>query len=131
MNFHKEVLNLDSESGINRICNFIKEQVESMKRDGIVIGLSGGIDSALAATLCVRAIGSENVFGLILPEKESNPISSEYAKKYAEELGIVTELVDITPTLEAFGTYGKRDKIEVTIVIPAEVPSLGVAPSGI
>jgi NAD+ synthase len=46
---------------------------------------------------------------LILPEKESNSISAEYATKHAEKLGIRTETVDITPTLEAFGTYQKRD----------------------
>jgi NAD+ synthase len=80
-----------------------------MKRDGIVIGLSGGIDSALSASICVKALGKEKVLGLILPEKESNPVSAEYATKHAEELGIDTETIDITPTLEAFGTYAKRD----------------------
>ena len=111
MNFHKDVLNLDCEGETDRICSFIQKQVEMMKRDGIVIGLSGGVDSALAAALSVKAVGSENVFGLILPEKESNPISAEYGKKHAEELRITTETIDITPTLEAFGTYEKRDKV--------------------
>jgi NAD+ synthase len=115
MNFHKELLSLDSEREIDRICGFIKEHIDSMKRDGIVIGLSGGIDSALAAALCVRAIGAENTFGLILPEKESNPVSASYAQKHADTLGITTETIDITPTLEAFGTYEKRDEIIKTI----------------
>ena len=48
---------------------------------------------------------------MILPEKESNPVSAEYAAKHARELGIETETVDITPTLEAFGTYRKRDEM--------------------
>ena len=105
MNFHNDVLNLDCEGETDRICSFIQKQVEMMKRDGIVIGLSGGVDSALAAALSVKAVGSENVFGLILPEKESNPISAEYGKKHAEELRITTETIDITPILEEFGTY--------------------------
>jgi NAD+ synthase len=111
MDFHKDILNIDCENEINRICSFIKNQMEEMRRDGIVIGLSGGIDSALAATLCVRAVGAENVFGLILPEKESNPVSAQYARKHAEHLGIKTETVDITSVLDAFGTYQKRDDV--------------------
>jgi NAD+ synthase len=82
-----------------------------MKRDGAVIGLSGGIDSAVSAAICAKALGKDKVFGLILPEKESNPISAEYATKHAKELDIETETIDITPTLEAFGTYQKRDKV--------------------
>ena len=75
--FHKDVLRLDCEAEINKICDFIKEQTLILRRDGIVIGLSGGIDSALCAELCVRALGKKKVLGLILPEKESNPLSKE------------------------------------------------------
>lgn len=109
MEFHKDILKLDSKSEVERICEFIRQELRDMKRDGIVVGLSGGIDSALCAALCVKAIGQDKVFGLILPEKESNPVSAEYAAKHAHQLGIETEKVDITPTLEAFGTYKKRD----------------------
>jgi len=111
MDFSKDILKLDSGSEVARICSFIAQQVREVKRDGIVVGLSGGIDSALCAALCVEALGSDKVFGLILPEKESNPISAEYAIKHAKKLGIETETVDITPTLEAFGTYQKRDDV--------------------
>ncbi len=111
MKFHKDILKLDSKSEVERICEFIRQVLRDMKREGIVIGLSGGIDSALCAALCVEAIGKDKVFGLILPEKESNPISAEYAAKHARKLGIETETVDITPTLEAFGTYRKRDDV--------------------
>ena len=111
MDFHKDILKLDSKREVERICSFIVRQVREVKRDGIVVGLSGGIDSALCAALCVKALGKDKVFGLILPEKESNPISAEYATKHAEELGIEPETVDITPTLEAFGTYQKRDDV--------------------
>ncbi len=109
MDFHKDILKVDCRNEVERICSFIQQQVREMKRDGIVIGLSGGIDSALSAAICVKALSKEKVFGLILPEKESNPVSAEYATKHAKELGIETETIDITPTLEAFGTYAKRD----------------------
>jgi NAD+ synthase len=111
MEFHKNILKLDSKSEVERICEFIQQELRNMKRDGIVVGLSGGIDSALCGALCVKALGKDKVFGLILPEKESNPVSAEYAAKHAQKLGIETETVDITPTLEAFGTYRKRDDV--------------------
>ena len=111
MDFHKDILKIDCKSEVERICSFVQQQIREMKRDGIVIGLSGGIDSAVSAALCVKAIGKDKVFGLILPEKESNPVSAEYGTKQAKELGIETETIDITPTLEAFGTYQKRDKV--------------------
>jgi NAD+ synthase len=111
MEFNKDVLKLDSKSEVERICGFLQQKLRDVKRDGIVIGLSGGVDSALSAALCVKAIGKDKVFGLILPEKESNPVSAKYAVKHARQLGIETETVDITPTLEAFGTYKKRDDL--------------------
>lgn len=111
MDFHKDILKIDCKSEVERICSFAQQQIREMKRDGIVIGLSGGIDSAVSAAICVKAIGKDKVFGLILPEKESNPVSAEYGTKQAKELGIETETIDITPTLEAFGTYQKRDKV--------------------
>jgi NAD+ synthase len=109
MEFHRDILKIDSEAEIERICDFIREHVRTMKREGLVIGISGGIDSALCAELCVKTLGNDRVFGLILPEKESDPRSAEYAKKQAEKLGIAHETVDITPALEAIGTYDKRD----------------------
>jgi len=109
--FQKDILELDCKSEIERICSFIKQQTIAMKRDGIVVGLSGGIDSALSAELSVKALGKESVLGLILPEKDSNPISAKYAKKQAEKLGIKTEEIDITPVLESFGSYKKRDNV--------------------
>lgn len=111
MKFYKNILKIDPEKETSRISNFIQQQMLSMRRDGSVIGLSGGIDSALCAELCVRALGKEKVFGLILPEKESNSISKEYALKQAREMGIKTETIDISPTLKGFGTYEKRDRV--------------------
>jgi NAD+ synthase len=81
MKFQKEILKLDCKSEIERIWSFIKQQTIALKRDGIVLGLGGGIDSALSAELSVKALGRESVLGLILPEKDSNPISAKYAKK--------------------------------------------------
>ncbi|MDK2928531.1 MAG: synthase [Methanococcus sp.] len=90
----------------NNICDFIKEQVENADAKGVVVGLSGGIDSALVAYLSVRALGKENVFGVIMPEKNSNPDDEKYGKLVAESLGIDYDVFDITPVLVAFGAGG-------------------------
>ena len=86
-----------------------------MHRKGIVIGLSGGVDSALSASLSVRAVGKENVLALLLPDKESSPQSAAFAAAEAKRLGIEAVTVDITPVLEAFGTYDKRDAVAKAI----------------
>ena len=110
MKFRRDVLALDCAAEARRISEFIVERMNWLKRDGAVVGLSGGVDSALAAALCVKALGFEKVIGLVLPERESNPLSRDYALKEARRLGIRVEVIDITPTLEAFGTYEKRDE---------------------
>ena len=95
MDFHKNILEIDCEREIERICSFIEKQVRELKREGAVIGLSGGIDSALCAELCVRALGKDRVFGLILPERESSPVSADYAHKQIAKLGIEAETVSV------------------------------------
>jgi NAD+ synthase len=109
--YHKEILKIDCEAEAGRICAFIVEQMRSLRRHGIVIGISGGIDSALSAALSVKAVGKDKVLGLLLPDKESSPESATFAAKHAGQLGIRTETVDITPVLQAFGTYEKRDAV--------------------
>jgi len=106
----ESLLSIEPKKECGRISEFIKEQAKSFRRDGAVVGLSGGVDSAVAAALCVKALGREHVFGLILPEKESSPLSLEYARRHAEGMGIPHEIVDITPVLERVGTYEKRDE---------------------
>jgi len=117
MAFRRDVLKIDCVAEAQRISSFIRKQVADMRKGGAVIGLSGGIDSALSAELCVRALGKDKVLGLILPERESNPISAEYAGKHALKMGIAAETVDITSTLDAFGVYDKRDRA-IRAVIP-------------
>jgi NAD+ synthase len=110
MEFHRKILEINCEEEAQRISRFIQKQIRLMRRQGTAIGLSGGVDSAVSAELCLRALGKEKVIGLILPEKDSNPISKEFALKQAEKMEIRAEVIDITPGLEAFGTYKKRDE---------------------
>jgi NAD+ synthase len=115
MKFSKDILRINCEIEADRISDFIKDQVKAMHREGVVLGISGGVDSALSAALSAKAIGKDKVLGLILPERESSSQSAEFALKYTKLLGIRTQLVDITPILEAFGTYEKRDTVARSI----------------
>jgi len=91
---------------------FMKETVvNNLKKDGIVIGVSGGVDSALIATLAVEALGPEHVYGLILPEKESSPSSRELAMRLCKKLKIPHGEVPITPMLESFGIYRQKEAL--------------------
>ena len=85
--------------------NFIREYTEKLEREGVILGLSGGIDSAVIAALCVRALGSKKTFTLIMPEKDSKKEHTRDALNFARELNIEVKLVDITPYLEKLGVY--------------------------
>lgn len=112
MSFHVHALNIDPEFETKRICSFIEREVYAhYKRKGVVVGLSGGIDSALLACLCVRALGSSKVLGVILPERESSPDSAIFAAEQADALGIRYVTVDITPILEVIGVYERRNDV--------------------
>src|SRR5665647_1746908 len=91
---------------------FIQETVtEQFRKDGIVIGVSGGVDSALIATLAVKALGADHVYGLILPEKESNPSSRDLAIELCKKLKIPYHEVPITPMLQSFGIYAQKESL--------------------
>lgn len=110
--FSKHVLDIDVPKQIEGISAFIRRMVlKEFKRRGAVIGLSGGIDSAVVAQLCVHALGRERVLGLFLPEKESNPASLEYGMKQAKKMGIDAMTVDITKYLTCLGVYENRNAI--------------------
>jgi NAD+ synthase len=71
---------------------------------GIVVGLSGGVDSAVAATFCCRAIGGEKVLGLSLPSSISNPADIKDAAALCKQIGMNHRIVSIQPMLEGFRT---------------------------
>jgi NAD+ synthase len=110
MNFNLDVLKIDPVQELNKLSEFIVGQVNTRRKRGVIVGLSGGIDSACIAAVAVHALGKEKVIGLILPEKESNPISSEYAIKHAQALGIEHRQLDITPTVDSVVKYSWRDE---------------------
>lgn len=117
MTFSKDVLKIDAAAETERITQFVVDHTRNtLRRRGVVVGLSGGIDSAVMASLAVEAMGKDKVLGLIMPEKESNPLSSSYAAAHARELGIETKTVDLTDAVDAFGSYAQRDEFIKNLV---------------
>ncbi|UCD52797.1 MAG: NAD(+) synthase [Phycisphaerales bacterium] len=111
MAFNLDVLRINPAAELQRLSQFLVEQVKVVfRRKGVVVGLSGGIDSACIAAVAVHALGKEKVVGLVLPEKESNPISSEYATKHAQALGIEHREVPVTATVDSVVPYSARDE---------------------
>jgi len=103
MKLAPSALELDWAETEKRIRRFIKQYVENAKADGIVLGLSGGVDSSSTAALSSLAIGGDHVLGLMLPEKETyNPKDIDDANLVAEKFSLKTQICDITPAVEGF-----------------------------
>ena len=113
MNARCEPLSLaiDAAAEAERIAGSLRAQVlKRLRRKGLVVGLSGGVDSSVVAALGVRAFGAANVLGVLMPEQDSDPDSLRLGREVAAALGIETELEDITPILAGAGCYRRRDE---------------------
>lgn len=106
-----EMLALDCAAEVERIAAWTREVLRgTLHRRGLVVAISGGIDSAVCAALAVRAVGHDKVFGLLMPEKDSASTSTARGKLVAQACGIEYLVTDIAPTLEAIGCYRWRDE---------------------
>jgi NAD+ synthase len=106
-----QVLELDCAKEVERIVTRLRDcTARLLRRRGLIVAISGGIDSSVSATLAVRALGAERVFCLILPERDSADDSAVRGQLLADHLGVRTEVFDIAPTLEAVGCYRWRDE---------------------
>ncbi len=111
MTFHKDVLKIDSVAETERIVTMLRETVrKGMRRQGGVVGISGGIDSSVVLALAVRAFGPDRVAAIMMPEKDSEAESEQLARNLAQPLGVEPILEVITPVLEGFGCYQRRDE---------------------
>ena len=99
----QEALKLDLPLTATRLKRFIKDYVQKTKAKGIVLALSGGIDSSTVAALSALAIGGQKVLALSMPEKETyNPLDAKHSKKLAEKFRFNLETIDITNILKAY-----------------------------
>src|SRR4051812_11502971 len=89
-----------------------------LRRRGVVVAVSGGVDSAVCAALAARAFGRERVLALLLPEHDSSSDSTRLGRLVAEQLGLEFRVEDIGPALEAIGCYRWRDEA-IRRVFPA------------
>lgn len=113
------LLSFDRDAEITRITSKIRDLMRlHLKRRGLVVAMSGGIDSSVCAALAVRALGPDKVFGLLMPERDSSSESVVKARLLAEHLGMRYTVEDIAPTLEAIGCYRWRDEA-IRAVFPA------------
>ncbi len=109
--FGKQSLELDVAAEVTRLTEFLRRTVQqNMRRAGAVVGISGGIDSAVVLALCAQAFGAEKVLGVLMPERESSAESATLALKLAEQFGVTTATEDITAALEGAGCYRRRDE---------------------
>ena len=99
-------MQIDPAQVAERIEEFIRRQVDEFQRDGVILGMSGGLDSAVVASLATRALGAEKVQALLLPERDSSPDSKADALLEAERLGLQCREVNLTPMLSTMGIYG-------------------------
>ena len=123
--FSKNILQFEDVGAVcDEIIAKLKDNVHGqLNRRGGVVGISGGIDSSVTFALAVKAFGPKNVFGVMLPEKDSSPDSEMLAQKLADKFGVETVVENITGALDGFGCYLRRDEA-VKRVFPEYDPAI-------
>ncbi len=112
------MLAIDLAAECERIERAIRDAVGTkLRRRGVVLGVSGGIDSSVTVLLAARALGKDRVTAILMPERESSPASLELGRAACDVAKVVPEVVDVTPMLEAFGCYRRRD-LAISRVLP-------------
>jgi NAD+ synthase len=108
--FSADVLKIDAAAVSASIeCKIRNIVLQRLNRKGAVVAISGGIDSSVVAALCLNALGTARVIGLMLPEADSSPDSLHFANLLAQSLGLRTHVEDIAGILNAAGCYQRRD----------------------
>jgi len=100
-----DVFSIDAADVAARIERFISDNMLALRRQGVVVAISGGLDSSTVAALCVRAVGADRVIGLMMPEKQGNPEAQKFGATIAARLGIQAKTLDLSGLLKRAGTY--------------------------
>jgi len=121
--FTQDILKIDNpEALIDKISQKLKEDVfRRFRRQGGIVGISGGIDSSVTLAIAAKALGPGKVAGVLLPEHDSSPDSKSLALKLADKFGVATVEENISGALDGFGCYRRRDEA-VKRVIPGYNP---------
>lgn len=97
-----DALSIDTEVVTEILLGFIRDEVGKVGFDRVVLGLSGGVDSALVAALATRALGPEQVIPVIMPYRASSPDSESDARTVCTALGLEPRMVDISPQIDSY-----------------------------
>jgi NAD+ synthase len=120
--FSAKTIEIDPEAETARIVEKLRSQLGSeLRKRGLVLGLSGGIDSSVCAGLAARAAGVKNVFCIFMPERDSDPESLRLGREVAAAFGLTGEVEDIGPMLDGLGCYGRREAF-ISEVVPEYGP---------
>jgi NAD+ synthase len=114
--FSKDSLKIDAKVEVDKIVAALRSQLRNLKKWGLVLGLSGGIDSSVSLALAVEAVDKRNVQVLFMPERDSDHESLELGRLVANRYQVEGVIEDIGPTLDALGCYARRDAAIRTIV---------------
>jgi NAD+ synthase len=118
----QDSLRLNCGSAVDQIIGVIRETLTAFRRRGLVVALSGGIDSSVTAALCVRAVGPSRVFGVHMPERDSSADTLRLSQSVSDHFGFDSIVEDITPLLEAVGCY-RRQEQAIRLVLPQYGPN--------
>jgi len=105
-----DALRIDCEQHTRVITEGIRRLLRSFRKRGIVVALSGGIDSSVTAALCVRACGNGRVFGLHMPDRDSSPDTLSLSQAVSTHYQFDSALEPITPVLESVGCYSRQEE---------------------
>jgi len=105
MNWPQNPLDFNPSSAAEEITTFIRNKFNNLNRRKAIIGLSGGLDSSLTSLLAVKALGSDSVKLINIPERDSKPIHRQHALLLARLLGIDLKIINISPALRRLGIY--------------------------
>lgn len=105
-----EALKINAKKTVEKIEEFILKEVKKARASGVILGLSGGIDSAIVATLCKNAVGPEKVYALMMPSETNQSSDTSSAVALAEKLGINYKIISISDIEEVFLKTGMFDE---------------------
>jgi len=110
MTFNEAILEIEPQNEVEHITERLRKDIQGrFRRRGAVLGVSGGVDSAVVLALCVRALGAERVLAVLMPERESSADSQTLARSWTDRLGVESVVEDITDALVGAGCYQRRD----------------------
>jgi len=125
MSFTKHALDIDPRAESERLQRFLTLTVRNqMRRNGAVVGISGGVDSATVLALCTRGFGPERVKAILMPERDSDPESESLGREVAARCGVEPVVENLTGCLDALGCYRRRDEA-IRRIVPIYDPAAG------